>query len=449
LDEVERLILANRENIEAILVTFGYDVTNIKRSDEGEHSGRFKILVEGERRVAETEERVLTRLRAYFSDIPDIDVRLTRPVLFSAETPIEVEIMGDDLRALKTQAQRAEEIMAGLPELADVETTLKTGAPEIQVLYERDRLMRYDLKIDQVAASVRDMVKGFEATLFNLQDRRVPILVRLEESDREYIEDVGRLTVNAGGEHPIPLHAIASLEVGEGPSEVRRVDGNRVALVQANIASGSLGSAVTSIETALAEDMEWPPDMNFRITGQNEEWERSQGSLYLALGLSLFLVYVIMAAQFESLLQPFIIMFTIPLAFFGTVVGLKLLNISVSIVVFLGMIMLVGIVVNNAIVLIDYANTLRRRGLPLGEAITTAGSVRLRPILMTTATTVLGLLPMALGLGDGAEIRTPMAVTVICGLITSTVLTLGIIPTLYYLLEGLKLKLVKEPVQGE
>jgi HAE1 family hydrophobic/amphiphilic exporter-1 len=161
-----------------------------------------------------------------------------------------------------------------------------------------------------------------------------------------------------------------------------------------------------------------------------------------------FLVYVIMAAQFESMLQPLVIMLTIPLAFFGTVVALRMLPISLSVVVFLGMIMLAGIVVNNAIVLIDYINTLRRRGLDRIEAIVTAGTVRLRPILMTTATTVLGLLPMAFGLGDGAEIRTPMAITVISGLVASTVLTLVIIPSVYLLLDGLRERLLGPFVPG-
>jgi HAE1 family hydrophobic/amphiphilic exporter-1 len=225
------------------------------------------------------------------------------------------------------------------------------------------------------------------------------------------------------------------------------VDSRRVALIQANIARGSLGTAVQRIEETLRSEIDWPADMDFAITGQNEEFERSKGSLYLALGLSLFLVYVIMAAQFESLLQPLIIMFTIPLAFFGSVAGLVALDISVSVVVFLGLIMLAGIVVNNAIVLVDYINTLRRRGLERIEAIVTAGNVRLRPILMTTATTVLGLLPMALGLGDGAEIRTPMAITVICGLSTSAVLTLIVIPTIYFLMDSLRERFVNSPVE--
>ncbi|MGD2114253.1 MAG: efflux RND transporter permease subunit, partial [Acidobacteriota bacterium] len=198
----------------------------------------------------------------------------------------------------------------------------------------------------------------------------------------------------------------------------------------------------SAIDRRLSSRIEWPDDMAFYITGQNEEWERSRGSLWLALALSIFLVYVIMAAQFENLIHPLVILFTIPLAFFGSAVALAWLDISLSVVVFLGMIMLAGIVVNNAIVLVDYINVLRRRGLPVDEAILTAGQVRLRPILMTTATTVLGLTPMALGIGDGAEIRTPMAIAVIGGLITSTLLTLVVIPVIYRLFDRLQARLL-------
>ncbi len=450
LSRVEESILADRQDIHTLLVTFGYDVTNSRRSDEGEHTARFKVLLEPNKDQAKTEARVIGRLRTHFDDIPDVAVRVVRPVLFSAKTPIEVEIQGDDLRALKQMSDRATSILASLPELADVEPTLKSGAPEVEVVYDRNQITQFNLNIGQVARQVRDMVKGNEATRFNMKDRRVPILVRLEDANRERLEDIGRLMINPGGEHPIPLSAIADLSIGEGPSEVRRIDGQRVALINANIASGSLGAAAKRIETELARQIDWPVDMNFYVTGQNLEWERSRASLFFALALSLFLVYVIMAAQFESLIHPFIIMFTIPLAFLGTVLGLYFLGINLSIVVFLGMIMLAGIVVNNAIVMVDYINTLRRRGLEMREAIVTAGEVRLRPILMTTATTVLGLLPMAFGLGDGAEIRTPMAIAVIFGLISSTALTLVVIPTIYYLINVLVQKLFKErPASAE
>ncbi|MDJ0841100.1 MAG: efflux RND transporter permease subunit [Acidobacteriota bacterium] len=432
---VEDALLADKDDIRNILVTYGYDVTNTRRSDEGEHTAKFKILLEPSRDQAATEARVMNRLRTHFSSVPDLDLRVDRPVLFSATTPVEVEIHGDDLRRLKIYGTQARDIIAGLDGLADVEASLKAGAPEVQVIYDRDKINQLGLNIGQVARQVRDMVKGNEATRFNMKDRRVPIVVRLEQSDRDRLEDIGRLAVNPGSDRPVPLSAVAELVIGEGPSEVRRVDGRRVALVNANLAGASLGTAVQNIQSALQREIDWPADMSFNIAGQSEEWDNSRNSLWLAMALSIFLVYVIMAAQFESLVQPLIIMFTIPLAFFGSVLGLKALSINLSVVVFLGMIMLAGIVVNNAIVLVDYINTLRRRGLEVFEAIVTAGKVRLRPILMTTTTTVLGLMPMALGLGDGAEIRTPMAISVVCGLITSTFLTLLVVPTIYLLFD--------------
>jgi len=470
LQPVEEAILSEREHIRALVLTLGFDAANSRRSDEGEHSARFKVLVEhpeqsvGDRLAAlfsgriwgataleRREERVIERLRRKLAEIPDLEARVTRPVLFSSRTPIEVEVHGEELARLKDKGEEVAAVMASLPELADVEVMLKSGAPEVQIVYDRDRLLRYGLNLRDTAELVRNRVKGYEATRFNLQDRRVPILVRMAEADRESVTDIESMVVNPAENTPIPLAAIADVTLGEGPSEVRRVDSSRVALINANLGEGSLGGAVEAIRQALNERVEWPADMTYLIAGQNEEWERSRGSLYLALALSIFLVYVIMAAQFESLFQPLVIMFTIPLAFFGSAVALAWLDVSLSIVVFLGMILLAGIVVNNAIVLVDYINTLRRRGLPRDEAIVAAGSARLRPILMTTATTVLGLTPMALGFGDGAEIRTPMALTVIAGLLTSTVLTLVIIPSIYALVDRFQARLVgrEEPETKE
>jgi HAE1 family hydrophobic/amphiphilic exporter-1 len=436
LGPVEAALLEEREHIRAVLTTVGFDPTASQRSDEGEHTARLKLILEGSEPALE--DAVVARLRRRLTEVPDLDARVVRPVLFSFQTPIEVEVHGEDLVELRRTAERVRDAMRRLPELADVETTQRPGSPEVQIVYDRDQLARYSLNVGAVAEQVRDAVRGYEATRYNLGDRRIPIVVQLQEEDRRRVTDVEQFLVNPGGERPIPLSSVAAVTLAEGPSEVRRVDGRRVALVTANVAEGSLGQAVARIERALGTEIEWPPEASFLVAGQSQEWDRSRDSLLLALALSLFLVYVIMAAQFESLLQPLIIMLTVPLAFLGTLAALHALQISLSIVVFLGMIMLAGIVVNNAIVLVDYANTLRARGLPLVEAIVTAGSVRLRPILMTTATTVLGLAPMATGLGDGAEIRTPMAVAVISGLIVSTVLTLLVIPSAYVVVEGLR-----------
>lgn len=431
---IERAILKESSDIESLIVTLGYDASNAQRSDEGEHTARFKILLRASADNAALEQQVAGHLRKRFANIPDLDARLVRPVLFSFRTPVEVEVYGDDLRKLRAMAERVRREMAAMPELTDVETTLRPGAPEVQIVYDRDQLRRYGLNVSEVARRVRDEVKGREATRLNVKERRIPIVVRLEERDRQSVSDLQQLIVDPEGTGAIRLSSVADVGLGEGPSEVRRVDSHRVAIVRANLARDtSLGSAVDAIEDRMRTRIEFPSDMSFQVSGQRQEWERSRTSLLLALALSVFLVYVIMAAQFESLVYPLIIMFSIPLAFFGTFVTLYALGVHLSIVVFLGMIMLAGIVVNNAIVLVDYINILKARGLSLRDAVVRAGSVRLRPILMTTATTILGLLPMALGVGDGAELRTPLALTVIGGLFASTALTLIVIPTLYAL----------------
>ncbi len=234
---------------------------------------------------------------------------------------------------------------------------------------------------------------------------------------------------------PIQLSTVADIKLERGPSEIRRIDQERVALVTANLTERDLGSVTEDIQ-AIINGMLLPPDFRVRIGGQQREMATSFDSMKLAIGLAIFLVYLVMASQFESLVQPFIIMFTIPFALIGVILTLLVTGTPVSVVVLIGLIMLAGIVVNNAIVLLDYINKLRKNGLPKREAIKRAGQVRLRPILMTTITTVLGLLPMALGFGEGAELRTPMAVTVIGGLLVGTLLTLVVIPTVYDVVVG-------------
>jgi HAE1 family hydrophobic/amphiphilic exporter-1 len=207
-----------------------------------------------------------------------------------------------------------------------------------------------------------------------------------------------------------------------------------VARITANLDGRDLGSVSSDIERALGE-MVWPPGYDWRLGGQEQEMQTSFGSMRLALGLAIFMVYLVMASEFESLLHPLVILFSMPFAVIGVLLTMWLFGVTISVVSLIGFVLLAGIVVNNAIVLVDYANQLRRAGMAKIEAIKRAGSIRLRPILMTTATTVLGLTPMALGLGEGAELRTPMALTVIGGLLTSTLLTLLVVPAVYVLLD--------------
>lgn len=232
----------------------------------------------------------------------------------------------------------------------------------------------------------------------------------------------------------IRLSAVADVVATQGPSEIHRIGQERVAIVSANLHYGDLGSAVTEVQK-LIHDNPLAAGVTTHIGGQSEELDASVRSLIFALALAIFLVYLVMASQFESLLHPFVIMFSIPLALVGAVLALKLTFTPLSIVVFIGLIMLAGIVVKNAIVLIDRVNQLREEGVEKIAAIVQAAESRLRPIMMTTLCTLLGFMPLAIGIGDGNEVRAPMAITVIGGLLVSTLLTLVVIPVVYTLLD--------------
>ncbi|MFQ5751512.1 MAG: efflux RND transporter permease subunit, partial [bacterium] len=431
--EIQKVI-QEESGVNKIASVSGTDKTANTSSEEGEHTSKLTVTMVRASSIVEEEEKLIDSIRKKMQNFSGIQWKISRPVLFSFKTPVEVEIHGYNLQKLQATSRELEERMHTIPGLIDIKSNIQRGNPEVQIVYNRQILSKFGLNIRDVAAIVRNKVRGDVATEFKEQDRKIDILVRLRERDRESINDLRRLIINPSAPKPIPLEAVADIKVQEGPSEIRRVDQQRTAVISANIRGRDLRSVSEDIHHAL-QAMNLPDDFTYTLAGQNQEMDTSLNSLKMALALAIFLVYIVMASQFESMIHPFIIIFTIPLALIGVILFLFVLNIPLSIVVFLGMIMLAGIVVNNAIVLVDYINKLRERGLEKMEAILQAGKVRLRPIIMTTATTVLGLLPMALGLGDGAEIRTPMAITVIVGLLTSTILTLIIIPTVYSLVD--------------
>ena len=460
--DVESRVL-NEPGVARIATVVGVDKTSVSTSDQGEHTSRVTIIVSDEtangaggpgrfwrevttfpQRVwagisgntflAKREAELMSRLRDGLDDLPQVAVDFSRPALFTFKTPVELEIRGYNLDNLARLGRDVESALSGIPGLYDVKSSLQRGSPEVQIVYRRDLLASYGLNLRSVATLVREKVQGDVVTRFREADRRIDVLVRVDEADRSGVSDLRRLVVNPDGEVPIYLSAVADIQVREGPSEIRRIDQQRAVLISANVAGIDLGTATGLIQQAL-EEVDVPADVSFVIGGQNREMQTSLQSLIFALCLAVFLVYIVMASQFESFVHPLVIIFTIPLALIGVLFTLYVTGISFSVVVFLGLIMLAGIVVNNAIVFVDYINHLRANGRSRADAIVQAGTVRLRPILMTTATTVLGLTPMALGLGEGSEIRTPMAITVVAGLISSTALTLIVIPTVYSLLD--------------
>ncbi|RKX34338.1 MAG: AcrB/AcrD/AcrF family protein [Verrucomicrobia bacterium] len=439
--EVARVVedeVLRHDEVDRIATSVGSENTATSSSEEGEHTGKVTVSMK-DGLGARDEDALIDRIRGNLADLPETKIEVSYPALFSFKSPVEVEIKGFDLMTLREVSRQAESNLSAVPGLVDIKSSLQAGNPELQISYNRDRLAEYELDLRAVAERVRDKVQGQVATEFRRQERQIDIFVRLNEADRLGVDEIERLVINPGNTVPIRLSAVADIRINEGPSEIRRINQERAALLTANVRGADLASVSAGIASILSS-MEFPEGFSYKIAGQNAEMQTSTDSLILALSLALFLVYIVMASQFESLIHPFIIMFTVPLAVIGSTLALWLFGMSLSITVFIGLIMLAGIVVNNAIVLVDYINHLRKAGLDKLDAIMQAGSIRLRPIIMTTTTTVLGLIPMALGLGDGAEIRTPMAITVIFGLISSTVLTLVVIPTVYMLIDRRKIE---------
>jgi len=277
-------------------------------------------------------------------------------------------------------------------------------------------------------------VRGEVATRYSFRDRKIDVLVRAQESDRASVADIRQMIVNPGSARAVRLESVADVVATTGPSEIRRADQVRVAVVSANLRDIDLGTAVEEVQRMVAENP-LGAGVGLHIGGQGEELADSVRSLVFAFALAIFLVYLVMASQFESLLHPFVILFTIPLALVGAVLALLLTGNSISVVVFIGLILMVGLVTKNAIILIDKVNQLREAGVAKVEALVEGARSRLRPIVMTTLCTLFGFLPLALATGDGAEVRAPMAITVIGGLLVSTLLTLFVIPVVYNVLD--------------
>jgi HAE1 family hydrophobic/amphiphilic exporter-1 len=396
---------------------------------KGENLGQINVVMK-DRSDEAAEEATAARLRDHFAGIPDLTARYGKPTYMSLKTPVELVLYGEDLDLLRDYSLELREQLAAIPGLVDVRSSLEAGSPELRVVFDRDRLAALGLDMRQLSETLRDRIEGAVPTRFKEEDRQIDIRVRNREDDRATRRDVETLVLPGPDGTPIRLLTVADVILDRGPAEIHRVQQQRAALVSAGLEGRSLGGAVAAIRNVLDERR--PPEgIAVELAGQNEEMRVSYRSLRFALALAIFLVYLVMAATFESLVHPFLILFTIPLAVVGSVLGLFVTGTEISVIVLIGTVMLVGIAVNNAIVLVDKVNQLRREGWDKREALIEAGHVRLRPILMTTLTTVLGLLPMALSLGEGAELRSPLALTVMFGLISSTALTLVVIPALY------------------
>lgn len=440
LEETDRAIqVAQRAASELDAVRLNYSVAGTGNRldanpvDAGDNTGTLSVVLDPG--ASRTEENAtMNAMRSELGRLPGVQYEFSRPSLMAFASPLSIEVSGYDLDALDRVSTRIVEALTASDRFIDIKTTIERGNPEIQIVFDQERAAKLGLSVRDIADGVVANVRGEVATRYTWRDKKIDVLVKSVDTRSSSIEEIRQLIVNPQSDRPVTLDAVADISISAGPAEIRRVAQERVAIITAGTAYGDLGSAAAEAQ-AIINRVAMPDGVAAAVSGQSEEMEASFLSMQFALALAVFLVYLVMASQFESLIHPFVILFTIPLALVGVVLALFITGTTINIVAFIGVIMLAGIVVNNAIVLVDLINQLRAQGRERFEAIVEAGEARLRPIMMTSLTTALGLLPMALGFGEGAEVRTPMAVTVIGGLLVSTALTLIVIPVVYSLLD--------------
>ena len=397
---------------------------------------QVKLRPQAERHVAT--QAVVERLRGEFASIPGakIGVSIYQGMYRMGGSPVQVLVKGDDVETLERLASEVLLRVRRVPGTREAKTSSEEGQPEAKVAVDRMRCASYGLSVSQVASAVRTAIQGTIATTFKSDTGEVDVRVRFKEGYRSTPTDLQGLVLTTPTGVALPLSSVATIETSTGPVSISREGQSRVVTVSSELADRPLAAVTADIRRSLA-GLELPPGYSVEVGGEEREMRESFNTLFQALMLAVILVYLIMAAQYESLLHPFCIMFAVPLAFAGSVFGLAVTGRSLNVPALIGVIMLAGIVVNNGIILVDFIDRLRRGGAERISAIVEAGRTRLRPILMTTLTTVFGLLPLALGIGEGSEMETPLATVVMFGLIISTGLTLVVVPAIYVVLEDL------------
>ena len=434
-DEVMKrmeLSLAEVPGVKSVFSNVGLDAsTTGGLKSKKESRGELNITLDDGIR-GEHEAMVTEAVRDRLMEFENVRNTLQRPTYFTFKTPVAVEIYGYSLEVLDEVSDQVMTAMAGIPGLKDIKKNLEPGSPEVQVRFDRDKLQTAGVDLRPAAEALRTAILGRVATDFKERDRQIDILVRSADAQELAVTDLETMVIGYHAGMPVHLASVAEVDMTQGPARIYRVSQTRAAVVSANLAGRDLGGVSADIEAALGS-VPIPPDVTVELAGQNAEMRSSLRSMFFAALMAVFMVYLVMASQFESLLNPFLILFAVPLALIGVVAALWLTATPVSVVVMIGGIMLAGIVVNNGIVLVDLIGQLHRSGKTVREAILEAAGIRLRPILMTTITTALALVPMAMGQGEGSEIGRPLAVTVIGGLSVSTLLTLIVIPVLYSL----------------
>lgn len=434
--QIEAVLQKNEDVVEGVMVNVGSSKTG--KAGENLASNQAEILVNLKKERKITTDTFMLKFK---QQIENLDLQtetieyLVRGNVLQADSkqsaPLIIEIKGEDLKILGSLAEKVQKSMEKIEGVYGVKNDFESTSPETKISVNKDKAWLYNLSVADIARIIQAAVKGYIPTKFKEEGDEIDIKVRLSAEDRKDFSKLSRLIIHSPLEMDIPLKEVADLSQGKGPIAINRLDRERVVVVSANLAGKRLSEAIKKVNDKL-KDVKAPDGYSVKLGGENEEMQESFASLRFALILSIVLIYMIMAAQFESLWQPFIIIFTVPLSIIGVGLALFLTNTSVNVIVLFGIILLGGIVVNNGIVLIDYSNELiKGRNMKGYDAVLEAGRVRLRPILMTALTTILGLAPLALKVGKSSGLQAPMAIAVMGGLSVATFLTLLVVPAVY------------------
>ncbi len=447
LDEMKRYVEAVSQSVRAV-PGVASALTTIGGGAQGEvQRAQVKVNLVPRAERAFTQTEAMAYIRSLFSGRSEATFAVEPVGMIGGsagfrEAAVQFIIQGRDYEQLNRAAQELIAALRTKGGYVDLDTTYRGGKPEVSVTIDRDRAADLNVPIVTIAMTIRTLFAGDKASELVTDGDRFDVRLRMDERYRRQVADILNLNVRAQTGALVPLWNIVSVTPGQGPAKIERQARQRQVTILANLEGKTLGDAMTEIDALASQKL--PASLQTSWTGMGDVMQESVGYLLEALLLAIIIIYLILAAQFESFVHPFTIMLSLPLAVVGALGALAVTGMTMNIMTMIGIIMLMGLVTKNAILLVDYANTLRSRGLSTHEALLEAGPVRLRPILMTTAAMIFGMIPVALALSEGGEMRAPMAVAVIGGLITSTLLTLLVVPVVYSLLDGLARRLSRK-----
>ena len=433
--QIEQIVRQEVPEAENVYMTFGAtEGIAALFMGTGSHNIFLRIRLKPMENRDRTQFEIQDALRARFKEIPGLRVEFIQAGMFSTQREVEVKILGYDLQRGREIAEQIKRGMEKIPGLVDISLNIRQGSPELQIIPRRERLNDVGLTVFQLASIISTAIQGKVAARYRSGAEEYDIRVQLAKPYRQSKAALANLIIPLPSGKNVPLEQLADIQTGIAPSTIFRENQQRVISVGCDLSGTDLSTAVREIQRVIRQTPV-PSDFQILIGGTAKDQRTSFRYLRLAFLAAILLVYMVMASQFESLIDPFIIFFTIPLAFIGAIFMLFITGTSMNVMSLVGLVMLVGIVVNNGIVLVDFANQLQRRGLSIYQAAREAARVRLRPVLMTALTTILGMVPLALEIGAGSENWAPMARSVIGGMTASTAFTLLVVPIMYTIFE--------------